>query len=189
MASSTSARSLPPACDAARTGSKSKTQLAKPPLNSPANFPAARGDVNIGQPEAGDYLIPDFTQAQTANPAAEVWGSFENPVPADAESLARGEELYNRYCVVCHGPVGIGAEAYILEKWPALVAYNLAGETVQGYSDSYIYGMIRVGRGLMPQYGHQITHFDRWNIVNYVRQLQAANGGAQADGDGDGVEE
>ena len=30
-----------------------------------ANFPAARGDVNIGQPEAGDYLIPDFTQAQT----------------------------------------------------------------------------------------------------------------------------
>ncbi len=154
-----------------------------------ANFPAARGDVNIGQPEAGDYLIPDFTQAQTANPAAEVWGSFENPVPADAESLARGEELYNRYCVVCHGPVGIGAEAYILEKWPALVAYNLAGETVQGYSDSYIYGMIRVGRGLMPQYGHQITHFDRWNIVNYVRQLQAANGGAQADGDGDGVEE
>lgn len=154
-----------------------------------ANFPAARGDVNLGQPEGGDYLIPDFTQAQTSNPAAEVWGRFENSVPSDAESLERGEELYNRYCIVCHGPAGIGAEAYILEKWPALVAYDLAGPTVQGYSDSYIYGMIRVGRGLMPQYGHQITHFDRWNIVNYVRQLQAANGAPQAQADGDGVEE
>lgn len=153
-----------------------------------ANFPAARGDVNIGQPEGQDYLVPDFAQAQTANPAAEVWGRFENPVPADAESLARGGELYNRYCVVCHGPVGIGAEAYIVEKWPALVAYNLAGEVVQGYSDSYIYGMIRVGRGLMPQYGHQITHFDRWNIVNYVRQLQADyNGQQQAQAPGAGV--
>ena len=155
-----------------------------------ANFPAVRGDINLGQPEAADYLVPDFGQAQTANPAAEVWGSFANPVPADEASLARGGELYNRYCVVCHGPAGIGAEAYIVEKWPALVAYNLAGEVVQGYSDSYIYGMIRVGRGLMPQYGHQITHFDRWNIVNYVRQLQAEYSGqqqARAD-DPDGAE-
>lgn len=142
-----------------------------------ANFPASRGDINLGQPEGGDYLVPDFTQAQTSNPGADVWGSFANPVPADAESLERGEELFNRYCAVCHGAAGIGAEANILEKWPALAAYNLAGETVQGYPDTYIYGMIRVGRGLMPQYGHQITHFDRWNIVNYVRQLQAQNGG------------
>jgi mono/diheme cytochrome c family protein len=168
-----------------------------------ANFPAARGDLNIGQPEGREYIVPDFTQAQTANPAAEVWGRFDNPVPSDEESLARGEEMYNRYCIVCHGPVGIGAEAYIVEKWPALVAYNLAGETVQGYPDSYIYGMIRVGRGLMPQYGHQITHFDRWNIVNYVRQLQAnynaeqqaqapeqaAAGVADVAADGDGVED
>ena len=32
--------------------------------------------------------------------------------------------------------------------------------------------MIRLGRGLMPPYGHQISHFDRWHVVNYVRQLQ-----------------
>lgn len=149
---------------------------------SSGNFPAERGDVNIGQPEAGDYLVPDFTQAQTANPAAPVWTTFQNPVPVDAESLARGEELYNRYCSVCHGTDGIGANAVILERWPALAVYNLAGDVVQGYSDPYIYGMMRVGRGLMPQYGHQITHFDRWNVVNYVRQLQA-DFNAQQDGE------
>ncbi len=153
---------------------------------SSGNFPAARGDVNIGQPEGGAYLVPDFTPAQTANPAAPVWSEFENPVPVDEASLARGEVLFDRYCAVCHGLSGIGAEALILEKWPALAVYNLAGETVQGYSDPYIYGMIRVGRGLMPQYGHQITHFDRWNIVNYVRQLQAAYNAQSANAQQDG---
>ena len=24
----------------------------------------------------------------------------------------------------------------------------------------------------MPAYGHQIAHYDRWHVVNYVRQLQ-----------------
>ena len=79
----------------------------------------------------------------------------------------------------------MGAEAWILEKWPALVAYNLAGETVQAYPDTYIYGMIRVGRGLMPAYGAQITNYDRWSIVNYVRQLQADYIAQQADQDGE----
>lgn len=140
---------------------------------SSGNFPVAPGRINTGQPETNDYLVPDFTQAQTANPGHPVWGEFENPIAGDESSLERGELMYNRYCAVCHGEAGVGAEAYILDKWPALVAYNLAGGTVQNYPDTYIYGMIRRGRGLMPQYGHQITHFDRWSIVNYVRTLQA----------------
>ncbi len=145
---------------------------------SSGNFPVAPGRINIGHAEAFDYDVPDFTQAQTANPAAPVWGEFTNPVEPSAESLARGEEMYTRSCAVCHGADGIGQSSQILEKWPALVAYNLAGEVVAGYPDSYIYGMIRVGRGMMPPYGHQITHFDRWHIVNYVRQLQGATGAA-----------
>jgi len=149
------------------------------------NFPAAPGEVNIGQPEGGEYLLPDFGQAQTLSPNDPVWSAFENPVASSPESLARGEILYSRYCAVCHGPDGVGANALILEKWPALVVYNLAGEVVQGYPDTYIYGMMRVGRGLMPQYGHQITHFDRWNIVNYVRQLQATYNAQNAQQDGE----
>lgn len=149
------------------------------------NFPAQFGDVNLGQPEASDYLVPAFTQAQTANPNHPVWSEFENPLEASDEVLAKGQEQYQRYCAVCHGDAGVGAEAWILEKWPALVAYNLAGETVQAYPDTYIYGMIRRGRGMMPQYGHQITNFDRWAIVNYVRSLQTTYNAQNADGDED----
>ena len=100
-----------------------------------------------------------------------------NPTdPRSEGSLERGEELYLRFCVVCHGPDGVGANAYIADKHPLLPAYNLSGEQVSSYSDQYIYAMIRVGRGLMPEYGGRITHFDRWHIVNYVRQLQVQAG-------------
>jgi len=158
---------------------------------SSGNFPADRNSVNLGHAEERDYAVPDFSQAETSNPANELLAGLTNPVPSDAQSLERGEVMFNRTCAVCHGSDGLGAEAWILEKWPALAAYNLAMDPVQSYADGYIYGMIRVGRGLMPAYGHQISHFDRWNIVNYVRQLQqtyntsqgVASGG-EADGEG-----
>ena len=87
-----------------------------------------------------------------------------------------------RFCVVSHGPDGVGANAYIADKHPLLPAYNLSGTQVAGYSAASLYATLRVGRGLMPEYGSRITHFDRWHVVNYVRQLQAEAGNAAAGG-------
>ena len=42
-------------------------------------------------------------------------------------------------------------------------------------TDGHIYTTISLGRGRMPNYS-RITPEDRWNVVNYVREL---NGGAQ----------
>jgi hypothetical protein len=28
----------------------------------------------------------------------------------------------------------------------------------------------------MPEYGSRISHFDRWNVINYVRQLEQQAG-------------
>lgn len=141
------------------------------------NFPSAMGDVNIGQPEGID--IPPFTQLDLGVPGVggDVIQGLVNPTdPSDPASLARGEELYLRFCVVCHGPDGVGANAYIADKHLLLPAYNLSGDVVTAYSDPYLYAMIRVGRGIMPEYGSRIAHFDRWHVVNYVRQLQAQAG-------------
>ena len=152
---------------------------------SAGNYPSADGVVNIGQPEG--VAIPYFTQADLG-PVVGVGGptvqSLVNPTdPTDAASLARGEEMYMRFCVVCHGPDGVGANAYVADKHVLLPAYNVSGAQVAQYTDQYIYAMIRVGRGLMPEYGSRITHFDRWHIVNYVRQLQVEAGNAPAGGD------
>ena len=143
-----------------------------------ANYPAEPDHVNVGQPEGVD--VPAFTQFDLGviGVGGEAIQGLVNPIdPGNARDMARGEELYMRYCVVCHGPDGVGANAYIVDKHPILVAYDLSGDVVAGYSDAYIYAMVRVGRALMPEYGSRITHFDRWRVVNYVRELQrqAAN--------------
>lgn len=145
---------------------------------SAGNYPAGHFDVNVGQAEGSADVPPPFTQLDmTQRP--EVVDSLTNPVPPTPESLARGEQLYERVCIVCHGPDGAGTTGYIFELHPAMAAYPLGGEAALARSDGYIYGMIRVGRSLMPGYGHQIGHYDRWHVVNYVRQLQGLAAGAE----------
>ena len=118
-----------------------------------------------------------FAQADLLGPVVQ---NLPNPVPADQASLARGEVLFDRICAICHGSAGVGAEANMTQWIPLLVGFNLSGPTVAEFSDGYIYGIMRVGRGLMPSYGHQISNFDRWHIVNYVRQLQRDAGNTPA---------
>lgn len=140
---------------------------------SSGNYPAAPGEVSIGQPEGVD--VPPFTQLdmQPVGTGNAIVQGLVNPFePGDAQALERGQLLFDRYCAVCHGPEGIGSGSPIAGLHPLVSVYNLAMAQVQGYSDQYIYGMIRVGRGLMPEYGSRITHFDRWAIVTYVRELQ-----------------
>ena len=135
------------------------------------NHPAAPGQVGFGQPEGLAQDVPPFTTADMAR-GGELANALVNPVSATAESLARGEVMYNRMCAVCHGPEGNPQQATILPKLPAMVAFPLASGAALLRSDGYIYGMIAVGRGIMPPYGHQVAHFDRWHVVNYIRQLQ-----------------
>jgi mono/diheme cytochrome c family protein len=145
------------------------------------NLPLEDGMVNLGQPEG--VVIPHFTQFDLGVPGVggPALQGLVNPTdPTDAASLARGEEIYMRFCVVCHGPDGVGANAYIADKHPLLPAYNVSGAQVASYSDQYLYAMIRVGRGLMPEYGSRMTHYDRWHVVNYVRQLQEQAGNTPA---------
>jgi mono/diheme cytochrome c family protein len=133
--------------------------------------------VNLGEPDGVD--VAPFTQMDmipigTGNAVVQ---SLVNPIAmGDTAAMSRGKVLYDRHCAVCHSPGGVGAQAVIAGKHPTVAAYNLSGPIVAGYTDPYIYGMIRVGRGLMPAYGFRIPHYDRWKIVNYVRGLQLAAG-------------
>jgi mono/diheme cytochrome c family protein len=136
------------------------------------NLAAAPSDFNVGQPEGVEGDIPPFTQLDLIE-ETDVALRLPNPVPTDPASLDRGEELFLRFCAPCHGPNGAGVTGYIIPA--GYPPFPLISDRAREFTDGYIYGMIRVGRGLMPSYGHRIGHFDRWHIVNYLRVLQGVS--------------
>ena len=92
-----------------------------------------------------------------------------NPVAPSAASLTRGKLVYEQYCIVCHGPAG-HSDGTVVPKF--VPPPDITQPSTQQRSDGYLYAMIRQGRGIMPRYGDKIRGADRWNVVNYVRQLQ-----------------
>jgi mono/diheme cytochrome c family protein len=137
-------------------------------------------------PNSVPYETPNGPQeaplANTDDALTSFGSAVKNPLPmSDAAGLARGDVMFQRYCYVCHGPEGKGDGPILSKptdpgKFPFAPNLTIAPTTTR--SDGYIYGMIRVGRGLMPPYGDKIPEHDRWAIVNYVRELQAASGAA-----------
>jgi mono/diheme cytochrome c family protein len=141
------------------------------------NFPASAGEYGMNQAEGTAIPAPItgfMVTMATEDPGAvpEISG-LVNPVPADAASLMRGEEVYNRACVPCHGQDG-GGQGLVAAPGVGMPAFSVISDQARGYSDGFLYSIVRAGRGLMPAYGHQIAHYDRWHVVNYLRQLQGA---------------
>jgi len=92
-----------------------------------------------------------------------------NPVARTAESLDRGKEVFGIYCYPCHGPTGQG-DGPVAEKF--IQPPSLTAEKAKGYTDGYMYELLRFGRGIMPMYGDKVRGADRWHVVNYIRSLQ-----------------
>jgi len=106
--------------------------------------------------------------------------SLENPFPATLESLKRGEMLFARYCATCHGPGGAGNGPVAGPPFgtgPLGLVLPIGGPTsiAKGLTDGHIYTTISMGRGRMPNY-RRIRPEDRWNIVNFVRELNGQGG-------------
>lgn len=148
-----------------------RTSVSFDPYEMP-RLPAP-GTVPVAGPGGGEYL-PAFTQAQLDS----VGAAMTNPLPMTPEVLALGQSVYETQCIVCHGPQGEGNGPVVGPgKYP--LGPSLTIDAAAARADGYIYGIIRVGRGLMPAYGEKVSHTERWAVVNYVRTLQG-RGGATA---------
>ncbi|HEX9015772.1 MAG TPA: cytochrome c [Chloroflexota bacterium] len=95
---------------------------------------------------------------------------LKNPVSNDQASFARGKNLFNTFCIPCHGLQGKGngpvASAY--SPQPA----DLTAARVQGLTDGDIFLRITNGFSTMPYFRKQLQPNERWDIVNYVRSFK-----------------
>lgn len=94
----------------------------------------------------------------------------ENPIEANEASIARGSELFQLHCRMCHGQTaeGNGPIAPFLANKPA----NLTSPIVQSKSDGSIFLTITNGvEGKMPPMNENLLVPDRWDLVNFIRTL------------------
>ena len=99
-------------------------------------------------------------------------GPVENPVPADAISLERGRILFEQNCMLCHGSGGLG-DGPITGFWMAEMRRpaNLTEARIATMSGSSLYITISQGFGTMPPLRENLNVRERWDVVNYVKDL------------------
>lgn len=144
----------------------------------------------------GQGLLPPDGTVPVGNPHVDLAGLgmigqeyLANPVPMSLASLKNGEVLYKRYCLVCHGPQGrgdgplagapFGSGGPLGSGGPFGMVLPIAGPMgiARALSDGHIYTTISLGRVRMPGY-QRIPPPERWDLVNYVRDM-IAHGGRQ----------
>ena len=100
--------------------------------------------------------------------------TFQRPsTPYHASSIADGRAIFTEHCAVCHGARGAGdgpAAAALNPRPPDLRAHHVALHTAGD-----IFWWITHGKPPMPAFGDTLGADARWNVVNYVRALSAAD--------------
>ena len=107
----------------------------------------------------------------------EAGKKLHNPLPRTKAVLARGQALFNVYCIVCHGATGQGdgpvTQAPSGNSFPRPPA--LTSDKIRDFPDGRLFHIMTDGQGLMPSYASQVEPEERWAIANYIRVLYRAN--------------
>lgn len=109
--------------------------------------------------QVGEWKAPDGARA------------VKNPVAVTDEVLARGLQLFQKNCLVCHGETGKGdgpAAKFIKTGGPADITDVKKQEK---WTDGELFWKITNGRKPMPAFGRRLSEKERWALVHYARSL------------------
>jgi mono/diheme cytochrome c family protein len=142
--------------------------MRESPAFDPYESPRMPPERSVPSAGPGEVWEPPV---ENTDAALRAWGdTMTNPLATNDAVLTRGAEAYQTYCAVCHGVGGLG-DGPLVGTGKLPFATNLMLPTTVERSDGYLYGIIRVGRGLMPSY-RRIPPSQRWAVVSYLRYLQ-----------------
>ena len=96
----------------------------------------------------------------------------EFPVPVTKELIDRGQDRFNIYCIVCHGPLGNGDGMIVRRGFPKPPTYH--DDRLRNAPVGHFFDVMTNGWGKMNPYAYQVQPADRWAIVAYIRALQVS---------------
>jgi mono/diheme cytochrome c family protein len=85
-------------------------------------------------------------------------------------NLAKGAELYNIYCAICHGPKGKGQGTLV--KREKILGVPSYGDVARNVTVGTSFHTIQYGLNSMGSYASQMNTEEAWQISEYVMQLK-----------------
>ena len=151
--------------------------MANTPILKPQRGYDGFGTANPDTNGTGMLMPPEHTVARGYKPyrfddPEEADKKLKNPLELNQANLARGQKIYNIYCITCHGPRGHG-DGPVVNPFP--IPKSLQSEDMLKWGDGHLFHVITAGQGVMPSYAQQIQETDRWAAILYVRALQRAD--------------
>ncbi|MCC6792822.1 MAG: cytochrome c, partial [Thermomicrobiales bacterium] len=112
-------------------------------------------------------------QARISTTSAAIDYRTVNPVVSDDASIQRGSDLYQSTCVQCHGAAGRGDGPLAATFSPPAADFTTPHAKL--HYDGEFFNWIKFGKPptAMPAFGDQFTDEQIWDLINYLRDLQA----------------
>ncbi len=123
--------------------------------------------------------------AATPTDAKRAGEELSNPLSGEKKSLrrsvVRGGAVYRVSCAVCHGASGSTAE---IQKLPIVQRSifrpkPLATGDSTKMKDGQLFHILTYGQGGMASFAGQLTQRQRWDAVNFIRDLQRRHANSQ----------
>ena len=96
-----------------------------------------------------------------------------DPIDKMAQSVERGGNTFRVFCIACHGATGEGDGPVARRGFPPPPSL-LTGNS-RTMKDGQLFHIVTFGQGSMAGFAGQLSHEQRWDIVNFVRRLQSTS--------------
>lgn len=95
---------------------------------------------------------------------------LKSPLPESNMNKEKGKVLFIAFCSHCHGATGDGKGQIVkLDLFPPIPSFN---NQLKELSEGKMFFSITYGKGLMGSHASQLDPEERWQIIQYIKELQ-----------------
>ncbi len=116
----------------------------------------------------GFMTYVDYGADAAGYDSAKAYLQMPSSIMATEKTMEEAKELYDIFCVHCHGDKGMGQGILVKnEKFLGVPSY---GDREINYGS--IFHVVTYGKGVMGSHATQVTPEERWKLALYVMKLK-----------------
>lgn len=94
--------------------------------------------------------------------------AFPQRIEPTSENIGKGEAIYKKHCLMCHGETGLGNGPAGKRMNPKTSNFH-DKEKMATVTDEDLLKQITKGKGPMPPFERKLKENERWMVLHYVR--------------------